>query len=73
MAEHHLDRANVHSIAQEPTGALVTEVVPVQVQEALALWEERERRRLEIYRTVTTASFEGPLCPQALNACTRTK
>jgi hypothetical protein len=31
VAEHQLDRADVHSIAQEPTGALVTEVVPVQV------------------------------------------
>jgi hypothetical protein len=31
MAEHQLDRTDVHSISQEPTGALVTEVVPVQV------------------------------------------
>src|SRR5207253_3553241 len=31
VAEHQLDRADVHSIAQEPTGALVTEIVPVQV------------------------------------------
>ena len=27
----NLDRADVYSVAQEPTGALVTEVVPVQV------------------------------------------
>jgi hypothetical protein len=31
VTEHQLDRADVHSIAQEPTGALVTEVVPVQI------------------------------------------
>lgn len=31
VAEHQLYRADVHPIAQEPTGALVTEVVPVQV------------------------------------------
>jgi hypothetical protein len=31
VAEHQLDRADVHSIAQEPMGVLVTEVVPVQV------------------------------------------
>ena len=31
MAEHELDRADVHSVAQEPTGALVPEIVPVQV------------------------------------------
>jgi hypothetical protein len=31
VAEHQLDRPDVHSIAQEPAGALVTEVVPVQV------------------------------------------
>ena len=31
VADHQLDRADVHAIAQEPTGAFVTEVVPVQV------------------------------------------
>ncbi len=31
MAEHQLDRADVHPIAQEPGGAFVTEVMPVQV------------------------------------------
>ena len=31
MAQHQLNRPDVHVLRQEATGALVTEVVPVQV------------------------------------------
>jgi hypothetical protein len=31
VAEHQLDRADVYAVAQEPAGAFVTEIVPVQV------------------------------------------
>jgi len=31
VAEHQLDRSDVHSITQQPTGALVTKIMPVEI------------------------------------------
>ena len=56
VAEHQLDGADVHSIAQEPTGARVTEVVPMQVDlpEVLAI---DTRTGFRAFRVVTVKAF----------------
>ena len=66
VAEHQLDRADVHSIAQEPTGALVTEVVPVQVDlpELLPIYA---RTVFRAFRVVAVGDEEQRL-PSGLKA-----
>jgi hypothetical protein len=62
MAEHQLNRADVHVLRQEATRAFVTQVVPMQVDfrslarstrapRAMANWSETERG---VWRLIVT-------------------
>ena len=66
VTEHQLDCSDVHSIAQEPTGALVTQVVPVQVDlpELLAV---DARTGLRAFRVVAVCDEQQRL-PRRLEA-----
>jgi len=70
MADHQLNRADVHSIAQEPAGAFVTEVVPVQVDlaELLAVDAHRVSPRFVSWPFATSGNDSQAVLKFATNS-----